>query len=200
MSAGRLERRLEMASGGSCIACLRIRRVCAWPAVVLLAAAVLWLALVGPGPIPIVHGASRPGVLVLSDQARRVLELQYRPSRTELMGCMIGEIRGDTVSVERVAPADVDPRRSAPTWVLPRQTCEEAGWAGTIGTIHTHPAAERCWYFFPGTQVPTSDGQSFLNGRYAVDAILCGDRVVWIGRQKLQKHLQLGAARSAPRP
>lgn len=174
--------------------------MCAWLAVALITAGALWVALTRSGPLPIAHGASLPRVLVLSEQARRVLALQYRRSPTELMGCMIGRIRGDTVSVERIAPADVDPARSAPTWVLPRQTCEESGWTGTVGIIHNHVSGDRCWYFFPGTQVPSSDGQSFLHSAYSVDAILCGDRVVWIGRQMLQKHLQLGAAGSAPRP
>jgi hypothetical protein len=177
------------------MACRGIRPMCAWPALALLTAAALWLALVGPGPVPIVHGAPPPGAFVLSDQARRVLALQYRPSPTELLGCMIGEIRGDTVSVERIAPADVDPSHSTATRVVPERTCEQAGWAGTVGTIHTHPAAERCWYFFPGTQVPSSDGHSFMRTRYPVDAILCGNQVVWISRRMVQKHLRLGAGK-----
>jgi hypothetical protein len=36
-------------------------------------------------------------------------------------------------------------------------------------------------------------GQSFLRSRYPVDAILCGDDVVWIGRGMIQKHLRVGA-------
>ena len=73
--------------------------------------------------------------LALSDQARRYLTLAYR-APTEFMGCMIGETRGSVVFVQRIAPADVDPAHSTRTHVLPRQTCEEAGWVGTVGMIH----------------------------------------------------------------
>ena len=130
-------------------------------------------------------------VLILSDQARRFLQLQYRGFATEFMGCMIGEVRGQTIVVQRIAPADVDPLHSTATWVVPQQTCENAGWTGTIGMIHSHPSGERCWYFFPGTQVPSSDGHSFLASPYAVDAIMCGTRVVWISRDLTQQEVSL---------
>ncbi len=134
-----------------------------------------------------------PQVLQFTGQAHRVLGLVYRPHQTELMGCMIGEIRGDTVRVERIAPADVDPEHSTPEHVLPRQTCEAAGWGPTVGLVHAHVTAESCWYFFPGTRVPTSDGQSFLRGGYPVDAILCGAEVVWINRAMEQRRHPLPA-------
>ncbi len=107
-----------------------------------------------------------PRVLFLSDQARRFLALEYRSFPIESMGCMIGDVRGRVVVVRRIAPADVNPSQSTATWVVPRQTCESAGWSGTVGTIHSHPGAERCWYFFPGTEVPSSDG-GFI-GRFVV--------------------------------
>src|SRR5438046_5235015 len=110
--------------------------------------------------------------LILSDQARRYLALQYRSYSTEFMGCMIGETRGSAVVVRRIAPADVEPRHSTPTRVVPHQTCEDAGWSGTVGMIHSHPSGERCWYFFPGTQVASSDGQSFASQPYPVDPIM----------------------------
>lgn len=130
-------------------------------------------------------------VLVLSDQARRLLELQHRSLQTEFMGCMIGEIREGTVVVHRIAPADVEPSHSTTTWVSPRQSCEDAGWTGTVGVIHTHPTGERCWYFFPSTRVATSDAESFAHTRYAVDAIMCGDYVVWVGRTLLEQRIVL---------
>ena len=43
--------------------------------------------------------------LVLSDQARRYLQLQYRSYPTEFMGCMIGETRGSAVVVRRIGRA-----------------------------------------------------------------------------------------------
>ncbi len=128
--------------------------------------------------------------LALSDQARRYLTLAYR-SPTEFMGCMIGEVRGPVVYVERIAPADVDPTYSTRTHVLPRQTCEEAGWVGTVGMVHSHPGGERCFYYFPGTAVASSDAESFARQRYPVDAIMCGDSVVWINRDRAQRQLRL---------
>jgi len=137
--------------------------------------------------------ASRPNVnaLVLSDQARRLLVLQHRSLQTEFMGCMIGEIREGTVVVHRIAPADVEPSHSTATWVSPHQSCEDAGWVGTVGVIHTHPTGERCWYFFPSTRVATSDAASFARSRYAVDAIMCGDYVVWVGRSLFEQRIVL---------
>jgi len=129
--------------------------------------------------------------LVFSDQARRYLALQYRSYPTEFMGCMVGEMRGRAVVVLRIAPADVDPAQSARTHVMPKQSCEEAGWAGTVGVIHSHPSGQQCWYHFPGTQVLSSDGQSFLWQPYPVDAIMCGDRVVWISRDMAERQLTL---------
>ncbi|HZI22493.1 MAG TPA: hypothetical protein VFD76_08235 [Gemmatimonadales bacterium] len=147
-------------------------------------------------------GTVRPGharALVLSDQARRYLTLSYKSFPTEFIGCMIGEVHGNAVMVSRIAPADVDPRQSTRTSVVPRQTCEDAGWVGTVGMIHSHPTGERCWYLFPGTQVATSDAVSFARQPYPVDAIMCGDRVVWISRDMVQQQVQL-AGTPAPQP
>lgn len=142
-------------------------------------------------PARAVRGDGGPRALLLSDQARRFLALQYRSFPTEFMGCMIGEVRDSVAYIERIAPADVDPSHSTVSWVVPKQTCESAGWTGTVGTIHSHPAGVRCWYFFPGTQVLSSDGQSFLHTPYALDAIMCGDRVVWIARELVQRQVAL---------
>ncbi len=109
---------------------------------------------------------------------------------------MIGEVRGGAIIVRRIAPADVDPSQSTATWVVPRQTCERAGWKGTVGMIHSHPTAERCWYFFPTTQVLSSDGTSFLMDPYPVDAIMCGRRVVWINRAMVQRDVMLNPQQS----
>jgi hypothetical protein len=138
--------------------------------------------------------------LILSDQARRFLALQYRSYPTEFMGCMIGETRGSAVLVRRIAPADVEPNHSTPTRVVPHQTCEDAGWSGTVGMIHSHPGGERCWYYFPTTQVASSDGQSFAAQPYPVDAIMCGDHVVWINRDMAEAQLPLVADTTARQP
>jgi hypothetical protein len=176
---------------------------------VAVSAGLMGLLILEPEPPPFVQAASAhvvPGgpsaaplqVLILSDQARRYLALQYRSYPTEFMGCMIGEIRGQTVFVRRIGPADVEPSQSTSTHVIPRQTCEDAGWAGTVGVIHSHPNGERCWYYFPGTQVAASDGQSFLRQRYALDAIMCGDRLVWIDRELQQRQIRLEPERQQP--
>jgi hypothetical protein len=138
-------------------------------------------------------GSMTTRALVVSDQARRYLTLTYASLPTEFMGCMIGQVRGSVVFVQRIAPADVDPAHSTRTHVLPRQTCEAAGWNGTVGVIHSHPGGERCFYYFPGTQVPSSDAESFGRQPYPVDAIMCGDSIVWINRDRTQRQVRLAA-------
>jgi hypothetical protein len=132
-------------------------------------------------------------VLVLSDQARRLLLLQYQAYPTEFLGCMVGEVHGNAVVVQRIAPADVDPAASRATHVVPKTTCEGAGWPHTVGVIHSHPGAQKCWYYFPGTEVATSDQQSFLHQPYPVDAIMCGNAVVWIDRDRRERRMEIAA-------
>ena len=137
---------------------------------------------------------------VLSQQARRYLELQYRAYPTEFLGCMIGDQSGAALVVRRIAPADVDPPQSTRSHVLPQETCEASGWTGTIGLIHSHPGGVNCFYFFPGTRVPTSDAQSFALQPYPVDAIMCGDSIVWVNRGLVQRRLLLTDQLAAPAP
>lgn len=163
--------------------------------VAVAAAGLMVLLALQPEPARLVEApairSSHARALVLSEQARRYLALTYRSYPTEFMGCMIGEIHGNAVIVHRIAPADVEPQQSTKTRVVPRQTCEDAGWTGTVGMIHSHPDGERCWYYFPGTQVASSDAQSFGRQPYPVDAIMCGDRVVWISRDMVQQQVPL---------
>lgn len=158
---------------------------------VAIATVLTVLATGGPSLAPAAVSRSIVSSLVLSDQARRLIVLQHRSLRTEFMGCMIGEIREGRVVVDRIAPADVEPSHSTATWVTPHQSCEDAGWTGTVGVIHTHPTGERCWYVFPSTRVPSSDGESFMRSRYAVDAIMCGDYVIWVDRTLLEQRIVL---------
>ncbi len=136
--------------------------------------------------------------VVLSGQARRYLAMQFKVYPTEFMGCMIGERQGNAIVVRRIAPADVDSSQSAATHVVPTMSCEAAGWAGTVGMIHSHPGAKSCWYHFPGTQVATSDMQSFARQPYAVDAIMCGDTIVWIGRDYTERRVALRGNQGPP--
>src|SRR6059036_829454 len=93
------------------------------PAAGLLALGVLQLhhaRLAGATPV-------RARALVVSDQARRLLLLQYQSYPTEFLGCMIGAVRGNAVIVERIAPADVNPGESTPTSVVPRSEERRVG-------------------------------------------------------------------------
>ncbi len=74
------------------------------------------------------RGGSHARALILSDQARRYLALQYRSYPTEFMGCMICEVQGNAVLVSRVAPAAVDPGHS-PATAVPARPTGEAGAA-----------------------------------------------------------------------
>jgi len=163
---------------------------------VVAAAGLMFLLALQPEPAGLIEAAAGPSTaharaLILSDQARRYLTLQYRSYPTEFMGCMIGEIHGNAVIVRRIAPADVEPGHSTATRVVPEQTCEDAGWAGTVGMIHSHPDGQRCWYYFPGTRVASSDAHSFARQAYPVDAIMCGNSVVWLSRDLVQQQVQL---------
>src|SRR3989442_10677355 len=171
---------------GASVKTLHLRAAVATAGVVAL----LMLHLGAAGAVGAVSMTAR--ALVASDQARRYLTLAYG-SPTEFIGCMIGQVHGPVVFVQRIAPADVDPVHSTRTHVLPRQTCEEAGWVGTVGLIHSHPGGERCFYYFPGTQVASSDTESFGRQPYPVDAIMCGDSIVWISRDKTQRQVRLAA-------
>jgi hypothetical protein len=148
-------------------------------------------------PRPLRASEEGTRALLMSDQARRYLALQFREYSTEFLGCMIGEVGSGVVRVWRIAPADVEPAHSTQTHVVPTRTCEEAGWQGTVGMIHSHPGGERCFYFFPGTRVASSDAQSFALQAYPVDAIMCGDSVVWLNRDLVQRELPLADGRTA---
>jgi hypothetical protein len=69
--------------------------------------------------------------------------------------------------------------------------------------IHSHPDGQRCWYYFPGTRVASSDAHSFARQAYPVDAIMCGNRVVWLSRDMVQQQVPLsdpGGQPAAPLP
>jgi hypothetical protein len=150
-------------------------------------------------PVAPVHSQdATPHVLILSDQARHFLTLEYSPHATELLGCLIGSLRSDTVIVDRIAPAHVDPVHSTPTHVIPRERCEDAGWGPVVGTVHNHPEAQACFFLFPGTRVPAGDGESFLRSSYPISAILCGLRLVWITRAMTEEEFRLDSP--SPKP
>src|SRR5436309_16075075 len=109
-----------------------------WPMSSTLLAGLLHVsgALTSPTVGPSVRTPPRPAAvraLVLSDQAVRLLALQYRSFHTEFLGCMLGEIRDGAVRVDRIAPAVVGPLRCTATEGGPETTGEGAGWTGTVG-------------------------------------------------------------------
>jgi hypothetical protein len=113
--------------------------------------------------------------LELAPAARAVLAA-FADSPTERLGCLLGSVDGATVRVKSVSVTD-DSGATA-TRVVARAPCP----AGAVGRVHSHPGAERCWYWFPGTQVETSDAVSFRRGGYPVDAIVCGPTLVYVSR------------------
>src|SRR5437667_142189 len=75
------------------------------------AAGLMFLLALQPEPAGISsdRSDSHARALILSDQARRYLTLQYRSYPTEFMGCMIGEIHGNAVIVPRLHVRRRDP-------------------------------------------------------------------------------------------
>ena len=62
------------------------------------------------------------------------------------------------------------------------------------GRYHPQPPGRRALFLlFPGTQVASSDAEAFGRQPYPVDAIMCGDSIVWISRDKTQRQVRLAA-------
>lgn len=120
--------------------------------------------------------------LTLSALARAALQ-GWATSPTEQVGCLLGEVRGDTIVVMGVAPLAA---QATAERVVPQAECP----AGTLGRVHSHPGAVRCWYVFPGTVVPTQDGAMAVRSPFRVDAIVCGGKLVWTDKN-LNLHEQV---------
>jgi len=113
--------------------------------------------------------------LELAPAARAALAA-FAASPTERLGCLLGSVDGATVRVTSVL--ETDDSAATATRVVARAACPPEA----VGRVHSHPGAERCWYWFPGTQVETSDAVSFRRGGYPVDAIVCGPTLVYVTR------------------
>jgi hypothetical protein len=113
--------------------------------------------------------------LDLAPAARAVLAA-FASSPTERLGCLLGSIDGVTVRVDSVVTTDDSAATS--TQAVARTPCPPHA----LGRVHSHPGGEKCWYWFPGTRMETSDAVSFRRGGYAVDAIVCGPALVWVAR------------------
>jgi len=103
---------------------------------------------------------------------------QYALSPVERLGCLIGIVKptGEIVvsSVQDLAPGP----GSTTTVVTTHGNCP----ADTVGRVHSHPNATNCWYYFPRTNVPATDGVMFMRSGYMMDAIVCGTQLVWVAR------------------
>jgi hypothetical protein len=127
--------------------------------------------------------------LEIAPQAWRYLRLSYlRYGNHEFLGCMLGHRVGDTVWVRGIGPADVQAAPNDSTTVRADQTCAVQGWQGVIGTIHSHtePVGPSCSHWYRGLQVWTTDMAAFVYGPYPIAAIFCGNRIVWINRDKAE--------------
>lgn len=107
------------------------------------------------------------GPPVLSPTAREQLR-DMATFKTEVLGCLVGS----DSTVDRVVIVQAD---GMGTQIERRAACP----TGTVGYVHNHPSTERCWYVFPGTYVPTSDGAAAQASPYRFDAIVCGELIVW---------------------
>ena len=116
----------------------------------------------------------------LGPKAIRFLRLQYAAyGNREYAACLIGAIRGDTVQVVLVAPADVSVSDSVSVQVASR--CH-ANWPSVVGVAHNHPGGLACSHNLNGTRVHTSDWYAFQRELVAVSLIVCGDTVAVVDR------------------
>lgn len=121
-------------------------------------------------------------VLSLNPTPRTYLRL-WAESPNEQIGCLLGTVVGDSLNVEEVRPLAVQEWPSEfgeirHTTTVARAECPH----GSLGRVHNHPGGQRCWYQFPGTMVPTSDGVVASRTPFTIDAIVCGHKLVWTDR------------------
>lgn len=117
---------------------------------------------------------------VFTAAARAALATIDRPDRERFM-CMRGWRVGNLVVVASAEPGRESGLTRYGRFYLTEVTCPDS--AGVVGLAHNHPAGadgdRRCWYRFPGTDVPTSDLRSFRESKTELGVIVCGSRLVW---------------------
>lgn len=105
-------------------------------------------------------------------------------SDNENLACMVGTVdQAGLAHIDSIVPQE--PERSGPNWIIPKDACKTV--KGTLGIVHSHPTQERCWYYFPGTAVETSDGNAANKSEFLIDGIACGPALVWINKKGLQQ-------------
>ena len=134
--------------------------------------------------------AQSPTLFFTPDAKAQALEMAKQPGG-EQVACMVGNFAvNGTVIVHRLQAVAVDSHYVGRRWVVLHDgACTDV--EGSVGVIHSHPNAERCWYVFPGTSVQTGDAMSFLKQAWRVDAIACGESVVWVDRSLTQSVIPL---------
>lgn len=107
------------------------------------------------------------------------------PDTLERAACLRGVAIGKQFEVVRSVPAMSVPELTTATRIV--AWCDTA--SKPLGMMHTHPKGQNCYYYFPTTHVLSSDGMSANMQPFVIDAILCGDTVVWydIGTQEEHK-------------
>lgn len=134
--------------------------------------------------------AQAPTLFFTPDAKAQALEMAKQPGG-EQVACMVGNFAvNGTIIVHRLQPFTVDSQYVGRRWVVLHDgACVDV--EGSVGVIHSHPNAERCWYVFPGTSVQTGDARSFLLQAWYVDAIACGASVIWVDRELHQSTISL---------
>jgi hypothetical protein len=136
-------------------------------------------------------------VVVFAPRVLRFLALQYHHYSDEFGVCLIGERRSDTLIVTRADPADVDPTDLTPTSVTWWRTCFESA-PGSVGMLHSHLKGASCFFRLPplppgrtrlqlgGDSVWTQDAVYFFQQpTFFVTGIMCGDQIIWMGRDSV---------------
>jgi hypothetical protein len=136
---------------------------------------------------------------VFAPRVLRFLAVQFHHYTDEFGACLIGEQHGDTLVVTRADPADVDPVDLTPTTINWWRPCSQSA-PGSVGMIHGHPHGAACYFRFPplppgririqwgGDSVWTQDAVYFFERpAFTITAIMCGDHILWMGRDSVTR-------------
>jgi hypothetical protein len=131
-----------------------------------------------------------PTGLWISNTARTQLQNLPGDRTYEHLACMIGAIDHNVARIDSIVPVAVDSLHEAKLWVAHQNAC--VSMPNVVGIVHSHPDTDRCWYKFPGTDVPTSDEYGAKSSPFPIDAISCdGKWLVWINKDGLEQRISL---------
>ena len=163
--------------------------------------------------VQVAHAQARPTPTVLMIGATDMASLArwYADAGPrEFAACVIGSIRGDTLDVDRVAPADVTQSTDSSVTVRP---CSRR-YPGVVAFLHSHPAGVNCSHYLrinrslmgePGhvatdSHVPTSDWWAAHQQAEPVSMIYCGGPLVWMGKDGTELGTDLSRLHPPPEP